>query len=82
MSQVVIKLNSAGIRQLLKSPEMAAELERRAQAIADAAGDGHRVEVSETPTRARAVVITDSTEARIAEAKDRTLTRAIDAGRG
>lgn len=78
-----IELNSRGIRELLNSPEVAEELERRAEMIADAAGPGHRVEVEHgTGARARAAVITDDIPAMVSEARDRTLTRALDAGRG
>jgi hypothetical protein len=76
-----VKLNSRGMRALLRSPEMLADLERRAARIATAAGPGHEVEGSIGRNRARAAVITATAEARIAEAKRRTLTRAIDAGR-
>jgi RNA-splicing ligase RtcB len=37
MANVRIELNRAGIRELLKSPEVAAELHRRAERVASAA---------------------------------------------
>ena len=70
------------ITELLKSPEVQADLARRAGAIAAAAGEGHRVETEVGANRARAAVITDTHEARRREARDRNLTRSIDAGRG
>jgi hypothetical protein len=76
-----IDLNDKGVRELLKSAEVRADLARRARAIAAAAGPGHRVELTSTDKRARAVVITDTPEARLGEARHRNLTRAIDAGR-
>lgn len=76
-----VVLNRAGMRTLLRSPEVAADLTRRAQAIAAAAGLGHRVEVTYGTNRVRVAVITDSFEAMHDEATQRTLTRALDAGR-
>lgn len=76
-----IKINRAGVVALLTSPEVTADLRRRGNAIAAAAGDG--VEVQTTRNRDRAVVFvrTATFEAKKAEATDRSLTRAIDAGR-
>ncbi len=82
MGKVRIKLNSKGVRDLLRSTEMQNDLKRRAGRIAAAAGEGHRVEVGTTRKRARAVVITETFEAMRAEATDRSLSRSIDAGRG
>lgn len=79
---VTIKLNSKGMRSLLRSQAVLGDLERRGARIAAAAGPGHVVEGSIGRNRARAAVITATMEARAGEAKRRTLTRAIDAGRG
>lgn len=81
MADVDIILNRAGIADLLKAPGVKADLERRAHAIADQAGPGMIVDSETGPHRARAAVITHTTEARRAEATGRALTRAIDAGR-
>lgn len=78
---VRIELNRKGIRDLLTSTEVQRDLERRAEAIARAAGPGHRVEVNPGRNRARAAVVTDTFEAMHAEATTRDLSRAIDAGR-
>lgn len=77
-----IDLHSEVIDALLKSEEVQQDLERRARAIADQAGPGMEVEVSVGATRARASVTTATPEAKLAEAKDRKLTAALDAGRG
>lgn len=80
-------VNRRGVSDLLRSPQVAAELKRRADAIAAAADSNtgrasdHRVEVQIGRTRARAAVITDTFNAMHREADQRTLTRAIDAGR-
>jgi hypothetical protein len=81
MANVRIKLNSAGIRQLLRSSEMEADLRRRAERIAATAGEGFEASSMVGPNRARASVITTTYEAMAAEAQERRLTRAIDAGR-
>lgn len=80
MATMKIVMNRAGVKALLRSGEVLADLDRRAEQIAAAAGPGHRVESQIGPNRARAAVITDTTEARRAEATDRTLSRALGAG--
>ena len=76
-----IKINRKAIAALLKSPEVKAEVRSRAGRIASAAGPGFEVRSSVGRTRARAVVITTTTEARVAQAADRKLSNAISAGR-
>lgn len=80
-STVRITMNKPNIRKLLRSPEMLADLERRAERIAAAAGPGFEVDSEVGPNRARAAVIARTGEARHAEATRRALTQAIDAGR-
>lgn len=68
------------VRKLRSSPEVAADLTGRAEKIADAAGDGFEVHDATAPTgatRARAIVVTDTYEARLVEATDKALTSAI-----
>jgi len=79
--RVRIEINKQGVRDLLLSREVAADIDRRAGKVAAAAGPGFVVKSNNTSERHRAVVVTDTHEARRAEAKDRALTRAIDAGR-
>ena len=84
MANVRVVLNRAGVRELLRSPEVQADLAERARRIAEAAGGeeaGFETSVIVGGNRARASVITATAEAMVAEAKHRTLTRAIDAGR-
>lgn len=76
------KLNGKNLRDLLKSEAMQANLKERAHRIAAAGGEGMEASVRVGRNRARASVITATPEARRAEAIDRKLTRAIDAGRG
>lgn len=76
-----LKLNRAGMRELLRSEGVLEELRRRAEEIADRAGDGMEVDAEIEANRARASVRTESFGAMAAEATDRVLTRAIDAAR-
>lgn len=74
-------MNGAGIKEILQSGAVQAELRARADRIAAAAGQGMEASLRVGRTRARASVITGSREAMLAEATDRSLTRALDAGR-
>lgn len=78
-----LKVNSDAVRALLQSPEVAADLQRRGNAIAEAAGGAPDFEVTSTKNRDRAVtfVKTATIAGKKAEAEDRVLTRAVDAGR-
>ena len=76
-----IKFNSKAIGTLLKDPAVVADLERRAEAIADAAGEGYDAVSSEPHTRARAAVVTATLAARKDNAENNTLLRALQAGR-
>lgn len=76
-----IEINRAGIVALLQSAEVAADLGARAERIAAAAGEGFEVDVTSNRDRAFAFVRTATREAREAEAEDRALASAIDAGR-
>ncbi len=77
-----IELHRDGIRDLLKSPEVRQDLERRGWAIAAAAGEGYEIESTVGPNRARVEIRTATTDARITEATNHTLIGALDAGRG
>jgi hypothetical protein len=79
---VRIEMNPAGIRALLTDGGVAADMLRRATAVAEAAGGTEDFVPSVyIGRRARASVITATQTAREAEATDLALTRAIDAGR-
>lgn len=81
MGVVRIELNRSAIRDLLQSEEVKVDLEERARRIASAAGQGFEVNSAIGRTRARAEVRSATVEARLAEARERVLTQAIDAGR-
>lgn len=78
---VRVTLNREGVRQLLRSPRLQAELLRRASNVARAAGPGMEPDSGVGPNRARASVRTVTVEAMLAEQRERRLTRAIDAAR-
>lgn len=80
--KVRVEMNSAGAQELLKSPEVQGELRKRADRVAAAAGEGHEVSVWVGRDRARATVTTVSARAKRAEANDRALLRALEAGGG
>ncbi|MFH5879760.1 hypothetical protein [Arthrobacter sp. NA-172] len=78
-----VEINDEAARALLRSPEVKADLKRRGNRIAAAAGAGTwDVTESNTPSRARVSVGTGDYKAREAEATNRTLLRALEAGRG
>lgn len=83
MVRVTVKMNSKGARAILRSEAVRKDLERRARAIADAAGGEPDFEAESQigDTRARASVRTATREGREAESRDKRLTRSIDAGR-
>lgn len=81
MADVRIKINRQAARELLRSPEVLDDLDRRARRIAAAAGPGHEVISRVGRRRARSTVITTDPAAMAREASGRALTRAIDAGR-
>lgn len=83
MEKIRVVIDDAAAEALLKSPEVRADLRRRGQAIRAAAGPGtYDVTESTTPTRARVSVGTADHTARQAEATNRSLTKALGAGRG
>lgn len=75
---------TTGYRELMRDPAVLAEMERRGERVAEAAGDGFEVD---SQARAgnrqvpRVSVRTATIEARLAEARDHVLERAIDAVR-
>ena len=75
MSKVRIELNSAGVRELLRSEEMGAIVEGHASAIAARCGDGYGFDRKIMPTRVIASAYTDSADARRDNLKNNTLLR-------
>jgi hypothetical protein len=74
--------------EIMRSPEMLAEVTKRAEAIAAAAnaeyrgeGEGFVAHSNVHSTRARGSVVTATNQAAYAEAKYGLLTKSMDAGR-
>lgn len=80
MSKVKIDLNRAGVRALMRSPEMQAVLKDRADSVKDRCGDGYESYVAQT--RAVAVVETTSAAAYNDNSANNTLLKAVSSGHG
>jgi len=76
-----IKWRTKGFRELRLQPRVAADVQRRAERVAAAAGDGFVAEKSEGRNRARSAVIAVTYKARRRSAEDNVLIKALDAGR-
>lgn len=81
MGNVKIVLNRAAVRNLLRSEPVRKDLEKRADRIAAAAGLGFESDSRVGQNRARAEVRAATLNAKGAEARERRLTKALDAGR-
>lgn len=81
VKRVKIKLDSPGIGRFLRSADVERDIARRAAAIARAAGPGMHSGTVQGRDRVRGQAWTGTDAARRAEANDRALTKAIDAGR-
>lgn len=77
MANLKIELNSDGVRELLRSPAMAAECRAQAQAIAVRAGGGYSVSTYTGATRVNASVMTETAEAMRDNLKNNTLLKAV-----
>lgn len=82
-SKFRLQIHPEGFNQVRRDPRIQDDLDRRAEAIAAAAGGGDDfvAHSSPTSTRARSVVVTATIDGMLAEARDRALTNALDAGR-
>lgn len=72
-----IVLNSAGVREMLQSPEMQAMLLERANEIAARAGTGYSTDVFVGKTRANASVFANDEETMRDNLKNNTLLKAL-----
>lgn len=77
------RMSPGAVRKLLTDPGTARAVTAAAQRIAAAAGPGMETRPLETGrNRVRMAVVTVTYQARLAEARNRALTRAVGAGRG
>lgn len=77
MSKTKFKLNSSGVRELLKSEAMQSVLIEKASAIRSRCGDGYTQDIYIGKTRANAMVSADSFKAKIDNSKNNTILKAI-----
>ncbi|OFT80093.1 hypothetical protein HMPREF3103_04620 [Granulicatella sp. HMSC30F09] len=77
MSDFKLKLNSKGVRDMLRSQEMQAMLRDRAEAIRGRAGDGYEVSTMAGKTRANASVKASTVKAIMDNKKNNTLLKAV-----
>lgn len=77
MSNFKLKLNSKGVREMLRSAEMQAMLRERAEAIKGRAGDGYEVSTMAGKTRANASVKATTVKAIKDNKKNNTLLKAV-----
>ena len=77
MAKFRVELNREGVRELLKSPEMAAICAEHARAIAGRAGDGYTVSTYTGRTRVNASVATATEAALKDNLKHNTLLKAV-----
>lgn len=78
---VRLVLNFKAFNEIRTSPEVTAELKRRAGNIQAVCGDGYSVLDASGPTRARIHVATETPRAMASNAKHNTLISNLDAGR-
>lgn len=81
-TKIRLDLDSEGIQEILRSPEVERELRRRADRVSAAAGPGHVTTTWQGFDRVRAKVATTTARAAREEAINRTLSKALDAARG
>lgn len=81
MARKKVDIQEDQVRKLLRGPEVFNDIRRRVNAIAAAAGPGFQASVVVGRNRVRGSVITTNQRSRLAEARNRALTRALDAGR-
>ncbi len=74
---MILKLNSRGMQEMLKSDGVLADVTARAERVATAAGPGMEASSMIGKTRARASVITATPDAMRNEADNKALTRAF-----
>lgn len=77
MSKVKVVLNSAGIRELLRSEEMRAVLEEQASRISSRCGAGYEHDTYLTEGRAVASVYAASDEAILDNLENNTILRSL-----
>lgn len=78
MANVKVKLNSAGVKELLKSAEIAGTCQELARQVQARAGEGYVMEQRNYPERTGFVVKADTREAYKDNYDNNTLIRALN----
>lgn len=78
---MAMQWNRNAAREILKSPAVRADIQRRANRVAAAAGPGFEAWARSGRNRARASVEASTYEARKKNSRENTLLRALEAGR-
>lgn len=77
MSKFKFKLNSRGVRELLKSEKMQAHLSKKASGIKDRCGEGYETDTHVGKNRANAMIYTTTYQAKSDNKKNNTLLKAV-----
>lgn len=77
MGKIEVKLNSKGIQEMLKSPEVAEMCMQRAASALSRCGDGYEMDSRTYPERRGAVVKAVTYKARKDNADNNTLLKAV-----
>lgn len=77
MSKVKIKLNSSGVKEMLKSPQMQKICHEHAKKIASRCGGGYTADIYVGRTRANAMVWPDTPEAKRDNIENNTILKAL-----
>lgn len=72
-----LKLNGAGVRELLKSQEVQSLIIDKATEIRNRCGDGYEQDIRVGKLRARAMVWADTNKAKNENAKNNTILKAV-----
>ena len=77
MPKTRIELNSAGVRELLRSPEMMAICKEHADAALSNLGDGYEVSTHTGTNRVNAEVAAVTREAKLDNSRNNTILKAL-----
>ena len=77
MSKLKFKLNRAGVRELMQSPEMQKVLNERASQAVQRLGAGYDSDLYVGKTRANAMVYADSFDAKLENLRNNSIIKAV-----
>jgi len=77
MSKFEFKLNRAGVKELMKSPEMQSILTQKAAGIRNRCGDGFDQDIRVGKNRANAMIWAETPKAKQENAENNTILKAV-----